>query len=227
MPDVTPAPARPAATVILLRDMHDSIEALLLRRNSKLAFHGGAWVFPGGRIDPEDYPASDPKDDMAAARRAAVRESHEEAELTVQTDDLVYLSHWTTPIARPKRFATWFFIAAAGSEAVQVDGGEIHAHRWMRPDHALDAQSAGEIELPPPTYVTLLKLKDYATTSEALSDLATKPPEIFAPQHFDVPGGVCTVYEEDASFGHDDIDRPGPRHRLYMIDSGWRYENTL
>lgn len=226
MPDTTPAPARPAATVILLRDTNDGIEALLLRRNSKLAFHGGAWVFPGGRIDPEDYPASAPDDDMAAAQQAAVRESHEEAGLTIQTADLVYLSHWTTPIVRPKRFATWFFIAAAGAEAVQVDGGEIHAHRWMRPDDALAAQSAGEIELPPPTYVTLLKLKDYPTTDAALTDLASKQAEIFEPQHFDVPGGVCTVYEEDASFGHDDVDRPGPRHRLYMIDSGWRYENA-
>ena len=32
------------------------VETLMLRRNSKLAFAGGAWVFPGGRIDPEDYP---------------------------------------------------------------------------------------------------------------------------------------------------------------------------
>ena len=31
------------------------LEVLLARRSSKLAFHGGAWVFPGGRIDPDDY----------------------------------------------------------------------------------------------------------------------------------------------------------------------------
>ena len=49
-------PAIPAATVVLLRDGADGVETLMLRRDSKLAFAGGAWVFPGGRIDPEDYP---------------------------------------------------------------------------------------------------------------------------------------------------------------------------
>lgn len=227
MPDTSPAPARPSATVILIRDTHDGIETLLLRRNSKLAFHGGAWVFPGGRIDPEDYPVSNPSDDYAAACRAAVRESYEEARLTIQTDDLVYLSHWTTPIVQPKRFSTWFFIAAAGQEAVEVDGGEIHAHRWMRPHDALAAQHKGEIELPPPTFVTLLKLKDCATADDALRAIAAQEPEVFQPQHFKIPGGACTVYRGDASFDHENIDRPGPRHRLYMIQSGWRYENTL
>jgi 8-oxo-dGTP pyrophosphatase MutT (NUDIX family) len=210
-----------------MRDTTDGIETLLLRRNSKLAFHGGAWVFPGGRIDPEDYSASDPPDDYAAACRAAVRESYEEAGLTVQTDDLVYLSHWTTPIVLPKRFSTWFFIAAAGLETVRVDGGEIHAHRWMRPHDALDAQRAGEIELPPPTFVTLLKLQDYSTAGAALAAIAAQEPEVFLPQHFQIPGGACTVYRGDASFDHDDIDRPGPRHRLYMIKGGWRYEHTF
>ncbi len=184
-------------------------------------------MFPGGRIDPEDYPAQAPSDDFAAAQQAAVRESHEEAGLTIQTDDLVYLSHWTTPIVQPKRFSTWFFIAAASREAVQVDGGEIHAHRWMRPHAALAAQRAGEIELPPPTFVTLLKLQDYTNAGDALDAIAAQQPEVFLPQHFKVPGGACTVYQGDAGFDHDDIDRPGPRHRLYMIKSGWRYENTL
>ena len=227
MPDTSPAPTRPSATVILMRDTHDGIEILMLRRNAKLVFHGGAWVFPGGRIDPEDYPASASSDNDAAARRAAVRESYEEAGLTLKTDDLVYLSHWTTPIVQPKRFATWFFIAAVGHEAVQIDGSEIHAYRWMRPHDALAAQRAGEIELPPPTFLTLLKLKDYATADDALQATAAAGPEVFEPQHFKVPGGACTVYQGDASFDHSEIDRPGPRHRLYMLQSGWRYENTL
>ena len=227
MPDTPPVPARPAATVILVRDSLDGIEALLLRRNSRLAFHGGAWVFPGGRIDPEDYPTTAPLDDHAAACRAAVREAHEEAGLTLSPDELVYLSHWTTPIVQPKRFATWFFIAAASREDVRVDGGEIHAHRWMRPRDALTSQRAGDIELPPPTFVTLLKLQDYSTASEALQAVAAQDPEVFEPQRFIVPGGACTVYRGDASFDRGDIDRPGPRHRLYMINSGWRYENTL
>ena len=55
--------AMPAATVVLLRDTPDGVETLMLRRDTELAFAGGAWVFPGGRIDPEDYPGG------VAARR--------------------------------------------------------------------------------------------------------------------------------------------------------------
>ncbi|MFM8861560.1 MAG: NUDIX hydrolase, partial [Acidimicrobiia bacterium] len=48
----------PAATVVLVRDAIDGrpgVEVLLARRNSKIYFAGGAWVFPGGRIDVEDH----------------------------------------------------------------------------------------------------------------------------------------------------------------------------
>ena len=45
-------PAIPAATVVLLRDDPDP-RVLMLHKTSKIAF-GGMWVFPGGRIDPED-----------------------------------------------------------------------------------------------------------------------------------------------------------------------------
>jgi 8-oxo-dGTP pyrophosphatase MutT (NUDIX family) len=44
-----------AATVVLIRDASEGIEVLLARRNSKIYFAGGAWVFPGGRIDAEDH----------------------------------------------------------------------------------------------------------------------------------------------------------------------------
>jgi 8-oxo-dGTP pyrophosphatase MutT (NUDIX family) len=39
---------RLAATAVLLRDTDQGLETLLLRRNAKLAFAAGAWVFPGG-----------------------------------------------------------------------------------------------------------------------------------------------------------------------------------
>ena len=140
----------PAATVVVVREGRDAPELLLLRRNSKLAFHGGAWVFPGGRVDAHEG-AGEP-----AARRAAVREAREEAGLELDPASLVQLSHWTTPEGQPRRFATWFFIAQLGRDEVRIDGGEIHEHRWFTADDALAAQRAKEIELPPPTFVTLV-----------------------------------------------------------------------
>lgn len=57
---------RPAATVVLLRDEPDGLHTLLLRRNSALGFAAGAWVFPGGRVEPEEIAAA--PDELEAAR---------------------------------------------------------------------------------------------------------------------------------------------------------------
>jgi 8-oxo-dGTP pyrophosphatase MutT (NUDIX family) len=223
-PIVTPIPS---ATVILLREASGNLETLLLRRNSKIAFHGGAWVFPGGRIDPEDHAPDKPDDLLAAARRAAVREAQEEAGLIVPSEEMTWISHWTTPEGQPQRYSTWFFLAAANDDAVQIDGDEIHDHRWMRPELALAAQRTQEIELPPPTFVTLTKLSTYSSVPETLAHLAAKEPEIFVPRYTKVAGGICSMYEDDVGYPDVNAERPGQRHRLWMIGSGWKYERSV
>jgi 8-oxo-dGTP pyrophosphatase MutT (NUDIX family) len=219
--------AHPSATVVLLRDRPSGLELLLVRRSSKLVFHGGAWVFPGGRIDPEDYAAGADGDVVAASRKAAVREIQEEAGLTVDPAGLILISHWTTPEGLPRRFATWFYAAAvAGEGRVEVDGGEIKAHRWIRPGDALAAQWAGEIELPPPTYVTTHAFTAYGSADDALSTLREREPEIFFPRVQLVPGGACFLYEGDAGYADSDPGRPGARNRLWRLDGDWRYERS-
>ena len=83
-------PPIPAATVVLLKDRETGPEVLMLHRTSKVNF-GGMWVFPGGRIDPEDYPADGNLD--VAASNAAARETMEEASITVP----VSYTHLTLP----------------------------------------------------------------------------------------------------------------------------------
>jgi len=46
---------RHAATILLLRESDGRIEVLMTRRAAELAFMGGAWVFPGGRLDVSDF----------------------------------------------------------------------------------------------------------------------------------------------------------------------------
>lgn len=53
-PPAVPAPPKPAATVVLLRDRADEMEVLLLRRARTSGFVPGAYVFPGGRVDAAD-----------------------------------------------------------------------------------------------------------------------------------------------------------------------------
>jgi 8-oxo-dGTP pyrophosphatase MutT (NUDIX family) len=219
--------AKPAATVAVLRDGDHGLETLLLRRSSKLAFHGGAWVFPGGRIDDGDWHEGD--DLVRAAARAAVREAHEEAGIELDVDSLVHLSNWTTPEISPKRFATWFFAAPAGPEIAEAvaDGVESDAVRWFRPADALAARAAGEIELAPPQYVTLLWLCEHADVAAALAGVAASEPIDFTPRfHFIEGGGAICVYVGDVAW--DDlalVDREGPRHRLRMpANAEWVYE---
>lgn len=48
------APTRDAATVVVVRDGDEGLEAYLLRRQSTMAFAPGMYVFPGGGVDEPD-----------------------------------------------------------------------------------------------------------------------------------------------------------------------------
>lgn len=223
------APIHPAATVILLRDANPGVELLYLRRNAALSFHGGAWVYPGGRVDREDF-GDDPDDLDGAARRAAVREAKEEAGVAVDPSSMVQLAEWTTPAIRPKRFRTWFFAARAETWEVEIDGGEIHGFRWMHPRAALERQSSGEIDLPGPTFVTSHWLAEYPDVDSALADFRGRPVPRYLPrtQKIDgVKGGLVSLMPEDVAFDGGDLGSSGPRHRIWMIPGAWRYERVL
>ena len=82
-----PVSSRPAATILLLRDTPRGPEVLMTRRSPSASFAPGAYVFPGGVVDPMDSsPAAravsiwrpDQPEDLLAYAAAAVRESFEE-----------------------------------------------------------------------------------------------------------------------------------------------------
>lgn len=231
----------PAATVVPLREGADGLEVLLLRRSSRGAF-GGMWVFPGGKIDradlgePEQGGVEAPAgaahgtgtpEELTAACRAAVREAKEEADLDLDEKSLVVHSFWLPPAEAPRRFATWFFLAPAGGEIV-VDQGEIHEHRWLTPAAAMAARDRGEIELAPPTFMTLWWLNSKKTVAEAISDAAGREPERFQTRvALDRTGHLAaTLWAGDAGYDDGDVEQPGPRRRMWMSPDGWRVEIT-
>ena len=54
----TPVPARPASTVVILRDGAGGIEVFMVVRHHQIDFASGALVFPGGKVDAEDSDAA-------------------------------------------------------------------------------------------------------------------------------------------------------------------------
>ncbi len=212
-----------AATVLLLRDGSDGLETLMLKKASKIAF-GGMWVFPGGRVDPEDRHGLTHDDELGAASNAAEREAVEEAGLQIPAESMAAFSHWTPPAITPRRFLTWFFLAAAPDGRVVIDQGEIREHEWMSPRQAMRRRDAGEIELAPPTWISLHTLRDFASVEEAIRITRTREPEHFATHIGVSDDGPVALWHGDAGWEASDIQIAGPRHRLSMSSSGWIYE---
>jgi 8-oxo-dGTP pyrophosphatase MutT (NUDIX family) len=155
---------RPAATVILLRDGDAGLEVLMTRRTLNAKFMAGAWVFPGGAVDPGDG------DGQQGLRAAAAREVREEAGIDLGREpELVAFARWITPAQAKIRYDTWFYVATmpAGQEP-EIDGDEIIDARWMRPSDALAASRAHEILLFVPTAKELEGLSEFGSAAELL-----------------------------------------------------------
>ncbi|MCU4184066.1 NUDIX domain-containing protein [Acidiferrimicrobium sp. IK] len=218
-----PNPPTPAATVVCLRPGPAGPEVLLLRRRSKGAF-GGMWVFPGGKVDPEDWGPGD--DEVAAGRNAAVREAAEEAAIVVDPATVVTLSYWLPPPEAARRFSTWFYLAPVlGEDPIVLSQDEVGDHRWEPPAAMLAAHAAGEVQLAPPTWMTLHWLAGYRTIDDALAAAAGSEPERFLTRAVISDDGqlVSTVWEGDVAYDDLDLDpgRPGPRRRLEVRRGAW------
>ncbi len=155
---------RPAATVIVLRGGSIGLEVLLVRRTPRARFMAGAWVFPGGAVDPGDG------DGERGLRAAALRELDEEAGITLAPEsELVPFSNWVTPARVRIRYDTWFYLATMPEgQRPRVDGREIVDARWLTPTGALAAAGAGELPLVFPTRKHLEQLSGFGSTDELL-----------------------------------------------------------
>ncbi len=213
-----PAPTISAATVVLLRDGASGLEVLMLHRNSSRGAFAGYWVFPGGKVDADDA------DEVAAA----VREAVEETGIVVDPSLLVRFSHWTPPVTEPRRFATWFFLAPANGAEVKVDDGEIVAFDWLPPGEVLARRDRGEVNLAPPTFITLITLAAYASVAEAIDATRAADHAVFFTTARRTDAGMVVVWHPDVAVDPDvALDAPGSRHRIVIApDTPWVYERS-
>ncbi|GAB4098477.1 NUDIX hydrolase [Sinomonas halotolerans] len=219
-----------AATVVVLRDGPGGVEVLMLKRPHSGTF-AGAWVFPGGRVDPEDAQAhrgaqqpgegADEADwsargdispgEAAGIARAALRETAEETGIPLAADALVPISRWVPPLGAPKRLRTWFFLAAHPGGEVRLNPGEHVGWEWLAPTEVLERHAAGAVILAPPTWVTLHALRDAPSVTAALETARAQPFERFFSRALRGEDGVeAVVWAGDAEYGGAVHGDPNP-----------------
>ncbi|WP_406394069.1 NUDIX hydrolase [Streptomyces sp. NBC_00887] len=89
--------------------------------------------------------------------------------LVLRSDLLGAWARWITPEFEPRRYDTWFFVAAL-PEGQRTRNASTEADRtvWIRPGEAADGYDKGELLMMPPTVATLRALRPYGTAAEAL-----------------------------------------------------------
>ena len=116
--------------------------------------------------------------EIAASSRAALSEGKTtflkvltDNAMRLALDELVPYAHWITPEGMPKRFDTWFFLAAAPpAQAGAHDGRESTDSIWLSPREALAGGESGRFKLPFPTTRNLIKLGRQPNVKAALDD---------------------------------------------------------
>jgi 8-oxo-dGTP pyrophosphatase MutT (NUDIX family) len=116
-----PAPARLAATLLLVRDGAEGLEVFMVARHRQIDFASGALVFPGGRVEDEDETLGgdsyEPRE--RALRVGAIRETFEESGVL---------------IARARGESAWLDaarISEIAARAVGVSFGELIAREHL------------------------------------------------------------------------------------------------
>ena len=96
--------------------------------------------------------------------------------MVLALDALVPYARWITPEGMPKRFDTWFFLAAAPPEQLGAhDGRESTDSLWLSPREAIAGGASGRFKLPFPTTRNLIKLGKQPNVKAALDDARGKP----------------------------------------------------
>jgi 8-oxo-dGTP pyrophosphatase MutT (NUDIX family) len=104
------------------------------------------------------------------ARETSFAEFLERRGLVLRSDLLSAWTRWITPEFEPRRYDTWFFVAAL-PEGQRTRNASTEADRtvWIHPADAARAHDEGELLMMPPTVATLRQLTPYATAAEALA----------------------------------------------------------
>jgi 8-oxo-dGTP pyrophosphatase MutT (NUDIX family) len=133
-----------------------------------------------GRVDGRPPEAGDAG--MLAAARAALLDGAEVAAvlprhgLELAPEQLRYVAHFITPADVPRRFDTYFFLAAApgGQEPAAHPAEAVHGG-WHDPGALLRRHHDDRTVLMTPTRILLAELADQPSAAAAAADLGSRP----------------------------------------------------
>ena len=227
--------ARPAATVLLVRDGPEGLQVFMVVRHHKIDFASGALVFPGGKVEEEDISLAG-GDTELASRLAAIRETFEECGVMLASPSaggastaaaqgasfrelldardwrtalaaLTPFAHWITPPILPKRFDTRFYIVAAPpGQTAAHDGGEAVDSVWIEPARALAEAAEGRRTLVLATRLNLELLGQSASAAEAIAAASARRIVTVEPRATKTETGYRLTIPLEAGYGGPDFD---------------------
>lgn len=209
----------------------------MVRRSMKSSFMPGAYVFPGGKVDPADYEGEVELDadslfalfsgdlPLSAARAhllAAVREVEEEALITLpKVSELQTWARWITPRSERMRFDAWFFVVRIPDDVTPGhDAHEVTASAWVDPRAALRKYGDGEMIFAPPTWHTLWDLARYESMNSVLTAASQRTVRPVLPRFEEVDGAMSILLPGDPLYPAEHSVQ-GPTRLVMGEDGRW------
>jgi len=156
---------------------------------------------PDGAHFAGDERAASARDDIAHDRRSFL-DLVRELDLHLDLEALTVFARWITPTMMPKRFDTWFYLAAAPADQLALcDGWETVDAEWIEPAEALRLGETKQRTIIFPTRMNLQLLAEAASGPDAVARASARPLVTVEPKVVDTPKGKGLSIPSDAGYG--------------------------
>lgn len=187
------APHKRSLRIAAIREAYEETGILLARHPDQSPFAG-------------DERAAAARDEIALGRRSFL-DLAAELDVCLDLSALAVFARWITPPLTPKRFDTWFYVAAAPPDQLALcDGWETVDAELIAPADALAVAEAGERKVIFPTRMNLRLLAEAAGTHDALARARARALFTVEPKVMDSPEGRVLVIPPEAGYG--DVAEP-------------------